>query len=363
MDSSDDASLNPASPPTISTPQQLPPPPKRNKKDTGKPRFRWTPEMVDMLIDILNDEKSKHEFKGLDFEADLVKLYSNIRKTMAEVYTSGEFGIVEVKEIEDGLNTNELALEKIRFETEKKGIRNGYDRIKTKSKEIRQNYRKAVGEGRRSGSGKIVCDNWDKLKAIWGGSPATTCIDNSISSISADDEIEWEYSDREREDDEISEGVCSQAVAAANPVNTEDNIATDTVNPTPKFVDNKRKNMEKGLSALQRDKVYMQMAKDELILKQTLVKQLTAATAESNKAFDKMSASIESVGKSIGEGLILLAGAIGNNQTSAVNPRPSTYAQNYYPQQYPHTTGSPYPNHLNLPYHDQNNNDANYEQL
>ena len=115
--------------------------------------------MVDTLIDSLNDEKSKLEFKGLDFEADLVRLYTNIRKTMAEIYTGGEFGIVEVKEIKDGLNTNELALEKIRFETEKKGIRNGYERIKTKSKEIRQNYRKAVGEGRRSGSGKIVCDN------------------------------------------------------------------------------------------------------------------------------------------------------------------------------------------------------------
>jgi len=48
------------------------------------------------------------------------------------------------------------------------------------------------------------------------------------------------------------------------------------------------------------------MAKDELILKQSLVEQLAAATAESNKAFYKMSASIESVGNSIGEGLKLI---------------------------------------------------------
>ena len=107
--------------------------------------------------------------------------------------------------------------------------------------------------------------------------------------------------------------------------------------------------MKKGLSASQQDKIYMKMAEDELILKETLEKQLTAATAESNKAFDKISASIESVGKSIGEGLKLLAGAIGNNQASAVNPHPSTYAH-YYPQQYSHAAGQAYPNHQNLPH-------------
>ena len=181
--------------------------------------------------------------------------------------------------------------------------------------------------------------------------------------ISTDDEVgfsEWDYIDREeREDDEMSEGICSEAVATAetNNVSTKDSpdlniqksIATDNINPTPKFVDNKRKNIEKGLSASQRNKVYIKVAKDELILKETLVKQLAAATAESKKSFDKMFASIESVGKSIGEGLKLLAGAIGNNQSSAVNPHPPTYAQNYYPQQYSHTTGQAYPNHPNLP--------------
>ena len=41
--------------------------------------------MAENLIDILNDEKSKFEFKGLDFDADLVRLYTNVRKTMAEI--------------------------------------------------------------------------------------------------------------------------------------------------------------------------------------------------------------------------------------------------------------------------------------
>ena len=58
--------------PIQSTPNQ--PVAKKSKNETGKPRFRWTTEMVDTKIDCLNDEKSKFQFKGLDFEVDLVKL-------------------------------------------------------------------------------------------------------------------------------------------------------------------------------------------------------------------------------------------------------------------------------------------------
>ena len=50
------------------------------------------------------------------------------------------------------------------------------------------------------------------------------------------------------------------------------------MNPTSRFVDNKRKNMEKSLFTGRRDQVYLKMAKDELILKNNLVDQLTAAT-------------------------------------------------------------------------------------
>jgi hypothetical protein len=92
--------------------------------------------------------------------------------------------------------------------------------------------------------------------------------------------------------------------------------------------------MEKGLSASQRDQVFLKMAKDELIVKQNMVNQITAANQESNKAFERMSASIESVGKSIGDGLKLLAGAIGANH------HPQPYSQDFfYPQHQPYTTG------------------------
>jgi hypothetical protein len=100
------------------------------------------------------------------------------------------------------LSTIELAREKNRLENEKKLIKTSYDRVKTKAKEIRQNYRKAVTEGRRSGSGKVVCDNWDKLKNIWEGSPATVSIQNSISSINFDDDERDDGDDEEQDEEE-----------------------------------------------------------------------------------------------------------------------------------------------------------------
>lgn len=160
--------------------------------------------------------------------------------------------------------------------------------------------------------------------------------------------------------------------------NKEKTNPANAANPTPKFVDNKRKNMEKQLSANQRDKIYMKIAKDDLILKQTMVKQLTEATVESNKAFEKLSASIDNVGKSIGDGLKLLANAIGNNNNNQqpYDPRTPGFhhvadsrAQAFFNQQkYPlHNNGQSYSTgyHPNIPYPqiNQDSTEKQYESL
>ena len=43
-------------------------------------------------------------------------------------------------------------------------------------KNVRQDYRSTVNKGTRSGSRKVVQDNYDLLTDIWGGSPATTAL-------------------------------------------------------------------------------------------------------------------------------------------------------------------------------------------
>jgi len=132
--------------------------PKR-KKNT---RFRWTPENVQSLITFLCDSKSEYEYKGLDFEADLATLYKEIRLRMADIYDN--FGPATITEIDENISGKELANQKLIIAAENKAIKIGYDRIREKVKDIRQNYRKAVTKGRRSGSGKLVFEHYDQLK-------------------------------------------------------------------------------------------------------------------------------------------------------------------------------------------------------
>ena len=61
-------------------------------------------------------------------------------------------------------------------------IRKGYNRIKEKVKNIRQDYSKAFVSGTRSGSGKIVIEHYDDLATIWGGSPSTEPLAFGVDS-------------------------------------------------------------------------------------------------------------------------------------------------------------------------------------
>ena len=80
--------------------------------------------------------------------------------------------------------------------------------------------------------------------------------------------------------------------------------------PTARFVDIKRKIFEKNLSANQSDQVFLNLAKDEVHLKQNLIDGLTEATKEPNKALESILQSMVAVGKSIGDELALLATAL-----------------------------------------------------
>ena len=59
-----------------------------NRKETKESQSRWIfrDSMVEDLIEALEASKTEYEGRGLDFEGDLVKLYSELRKTMSEKY-------------------------------------------------------------------------------------------------------------------------------------------------------------------------------------------------------------------------------------------------------------------------------------
>ena len=91
-------------------------------------RFRWKAEMIERLLKNLANLKAVYEFKGIDFESDLIKVYGEVRKLMAEEF--GAFGPVEEAPIDDGLSTEEMSKARAQNINDKKQIRIGYERVK-----------------------------------------------------------------------------------------------------------------------------------------------------------------------------------------------------------------------------------------
>ena len=127
------------------------------------------------------------------FESDLVKLYSDFQAKIAEAYYKNDSGLVQETSMrDDNVTTKDIAKHKLIASEEKKLIKQGYLHIKEKIKNVRQDYRNAVVQGRRSGSGKFVHDYCFLLKELWGGSPAANCIQNAHTSLDNDHPIEKE---------------------------------------------------------------------------------------------------------------------------------------------------------------------------
>ena len=88
------------------------------------------------------------------------------------------------------------------------------------------------------------------------------------------------------------------------------------------FVDNKCKQLEKNLSAAQRDQMFLKLAKDELKIKEAMVASLGESATQTSKAMDKIAESISSFGKALGDGLAMIAMAMAPPQRQQVPSTP-----------------------------------------
>ena len=87
-------------------------------------------------------------------------------------------------------------------------------------------------------------------------------------------------------------------------------------------VDNKRKQLEKNLSAAQRDQIFLKLSKDELKMKEVMVASLGESATQTSKAMDKIGVSIFSFGKVLGDGLVIKAMVIAPPQRQQVPSTP-----------------------------------------
>ena len=288
-----------------------------NCKMADKPKrknFRWTTEMIDNLINCLLSYKSSMEYRSLDFDADKPAQYKFLRIEMAKLYTDEDeslFGPVNIETLADEdieeLNDEEKAQQKKKQADEKGLIAKGYNRVVEKVKEIRQSFSKAVVAGSRSGSGKIVYEFYDKLIQIWGGSANTAPLSFGTSSEILNNEGDDGLEDRlsESEDDDFDSGNINASGAQKR---------KPTENAVPRLVDNKRKHLEKNLSAAERDKILINEAREDKEVR----KNFTDVMKESNQCFLKamecMSKSMSDVAAGISRSMEMVAHVASTNR-------------------------------------------------
>eukprot|EP00794_Sanderia_malayensis_P020862 gene20862-22914_t len=284
-----------------------------------KMRWKWTDEMTEKLILFLHEHKSKMDYKGKDMEADLTTLYSEMRRMMGSIYPPECFGPLDIAVAEKGLVGKEKELSCRKIAREKKSQKTGYERIKSKIKGIRQNFKKAVTEGTHSGSGRLMVENWDSLVFIWGGCPSVSCVGGSVQSLgdcdSEDKSLDTDSSGRTMENDE------KHAEAA-------DSESQDSIEEA------------------QRDQMMVRAAKDELELKKQSVEILQGSTKSMEIMVTNISQSINCLGQQLGNGLAMLAQAMGRFCNKRETPHQQMYQRGISQQQLnafqPQQSSTPY---------------------
>ena len=164
---------------------------------------------------------------------------------------------------------------KRKIDNQEKQKKEGYNRIKSKIKELRSGYKTAIDKGTRSGSGRLVQEHFGKLREIWSGSPSVGAIPHEHSSL---------------------------------------NLMSESKTDHMVIKDTKRDKMKKKLSAYQRDMMQLDLAREEITLKRYLIQAMEQSSKQTQNAIEAMASSVTAIGDSIKESLSILANSFMQNQ-------------------------------------------------
>ncbi|XP_065640270.1 uncharacterized protein LOC136072834 [Hydra vulgaris] len=306
-------------------------------KESVEVRFRWDKDnKISNLIQSLSNFKSQMEYNNKDFNADKSNQYESCRKALANIYCHEPswFGpVCPYDNILSEQNKIDITL-----------IKRGYTRVQEKIKEIRQNFSLAVTSGRRSGSGKIVLEFYDHLVQIWGGSPSIEPLFFGKSTYDVNKEIMDNNKSVENltcstEDTTVENtdnvNLCSSSCSiednsvvdfslllqSPETSSVDSDISTkkkkrknDNNEIVPKFIDNKRRHMQRQLSASQRDQILLNEAKEDAQFKRDIAEAIRHSNETFSASIERMSESILQVAQGLSRSMELLFQGMKTNQ-------------------------------------------------
>ena len=301
-------------------------------KKEAKKCFRWDLNLVQNLVECLLEYKSKMEYRSLDFDADKPMQYKEIRLMMAMLFEEEDvslFGPIAPVAL-PGNFENLTGVEKEKANKSVKDakdlITRGQKRVMEKVKEIRQNFSKAVVAGSRSGSGKFVYELYDKLIQLWGGSANTEPLPYGVNvdSFAA-------FADNARDGSSSLQGIAATPGGAVESYSEESNQDDDDelneVTPNrkrkqscvPKLIDNKRKHLEKSLSAAQRDQLLIKEAKEDAQFRRDLAEAMRQSTESFAQSIKDVSKAMADLGAGVCRSIEMLSRAMQQPNVPPVN--------------------------------------------
>ena len=133
-----------------------------NAKDKTD-HFSWSDDEVELLLSSIMDYKTLKEMDNIDWESCQSK-NQDIHNKFVEHYPTPEEAKALGKEYPHSRTRMMKAI------------------LTSKLKTIREKYRLADNDGRRSGHGRVVLFYFKLRKQIWGDSPASTNISSGIET-------------------------------------------------------------------------------------------------------------------------------------------------------------------------------------
>ena len=277
-----------------------------NNNDKKIKTFRFTDDMISSLIECLYQYKVKCEYSNIDFDADKVMQYNIIRQEMAKRYSDHRdfFGPESIMEDSEELDIEE----KNAIKEDKKLTAKGYRRILEKIKDIRQEFSKAVLRGTRSGSGKMIFPHYEKLKTIYAGSPnIEPMVDgldsNSVNYVSSNDQDVFNQSVVQSDEHEVPVNYQHEAEPKENEFDTEivekENDTFLKKDHVARLIDEKRKHLERRLSASQRDTLLIKEAKEDRLERKELRDMLKSSNDSLTTALNNMSNAMLNISNTI----------------------------------------------------------------
>ena len=185
--------------------------------------------------------------------------------------------------------------------------------------------------GRRSGSGKIVFQHYDRLVKIYGGTassePLPAGVDTDTFNCANQNEL---IVTDEMLDEDLSVDV-----------NTDTSANTDTPaskrkpeDACVKLIDNKRKHMERTLSAAQRDQLILKESKEEMNFKKEMTEIMKESSKNTVNAISGMTTAIENIGSGLSRSIEMLAAVFAHQQQQQQFQPQQFQQQQFQPQQF-----------------------------